>query len=45
VWEAVGGAQQGGLLVRIGKATSSAQKPDRLSSGSFVKEIALEASV
>lgn len=42
MWEAVGGAQQGGLLVRIGKATSSAQKPDRLSSGSFVKEIALE---
>uniref|UniRef100_A0A7S4V5K5 J domain-containing protein n=1 Tax=Alexandrium monilatum TaxID=311494 RepID=A0A7S4V5K5_9DINO len=42
VWEVVGGADRGGILVRAGPLTSSPQLADRLATGAFVAEAALE---
>eukprot|EP00413_Alexandrium_margalefii_P050036 CAMPEP_0204610872 /NCGR_PEP_ID=MMETSP0661-20131031/61730_1 /ASSEMBLY_ACC=CAM_ASM_000606 /TAXON_ID=109239 /ORGANISM="Alexandrium margalefi, Strain AMGDE01CS-322" /LENGTH=736 /DNA_ID=CAMNT_0051622699 /DNA_START=74 /DNA_END=2286 /DNA_ORIENTATION=- len=39
MWEVVGGADKGGILVREGKATASAQLPERLSTGALVEEL------
>jgi len=41
IWEIVGGADKGGLLVREGEATASPATKDRLSTGALVEEIAL----
>jgi len=42
IWEVVGGADRGGILVRTGKNTMSPPTEDRLSKGALVKEIELE---
>eukprot|EP00405_Crypthecodinium_cohnii_P009833 CAMPEP_0206443516 /NCGR_PEP_ID=MMETSP0324_2-20121206/14408_1 /ASSEMBLY_ACC=CAM_ASM_000836 /TAXON_ID=2866 /ORGANISM="Crypthecodinium cohnii, Strain Seligo" /LENGTH=411 /DNA_ID=CAMNT_0053911453 /DNA_START=106 /DNA_END=1341 /DNA_ORIENTATION=+ len=42
IWEIVGGADKGGILVRSGPATTDAQKEERLSTGALVEEIALQ---
>mmetsp|Transcript_144349 Transcript_144349/g.462430 ORF Transcript_144349/g.462430 Transcript_144349/m.462430 type:complete len:568 (-) Transcript_144349:94-1797(-) len=42
VWEVVGGADKGGILVRDGQATSSAQLEERLASGALVEELELK---
>ncbi|CAE7259868.1 STR6 [Symbiodinium sp. CCMP2592] len=39
IWEVVGGLQRGGLLVRIGKDTSSEPLADRLQTGAFVRQL------
>jgi len=39
VWEVVGGAAAGGLLVRAEKSIKSAEVPGRLSTGAFVLEL------
>jgi len=39
IWEVVGGTTTGGLIVRCGKETSSAEVPGRLATGSLVVEI------
>lgn len=41
IWEIVGGADKGGILVREGEATSSPQCADRLSTGALVEEVTL----
>lgn len=41
IWEVIGGATQGGLLVREGCETSSAACTDRLSTGALVRELEL----
>jgi hypothetical protein len=41
VWEVVGGAANGGILVRSGQATSSSQLAERLATGALVEEISL----
>mmetsp|Transcript_47712 Transcript_47712/g.102216 ORF Transcript_47712/g.102216 Transcript_47712/m.102216 type:complete len:393 (+) Transcript_47712:86-1264(+) len=41
IWEVVGGADKGGILVRAGAATTSEQLPDRLSTGAIVEELEL----
>lgn len=41
VWKVVGGADKGGILVREGQSTTSPQVPDRLATGSLVKEVGL----
>jgi len=41
MWEIVGGADKGGILVREGKETSSAQLKDRLATGALVEEVQL----
>jgi len=41
MWEVVGGADKGGILVREGKETASAQTKDRLSTGALIEEIEL----
>lgn len=41
VWEIVGGADRGGVLVRDGRDLSSAQLPERLSFGASVEELEL----
>jgi len=41
IWEIVGGADKGGVVVRDGPATTDAQNADRLSTGALVEEIAL----
>lgn len=38
LWEVVGGVQKGGILVRVGEATTSQELPDRLSCGAWVRE-------
>lgn len=40
-WKVVGGADKGGILVREGKDTKSAQIDERLSTGSLVEEVEL----
>jgi len=40
-WEVVGGEDQGGILVRIGQALSSAKAMSRLATGSRVREVVL----
>eukprot|EP00747_Dinoflagellata_sp_TGD_P196092 gnl/TRDRNA2_/TRDRNA2_65751_c0_seq1.p1 gnl/TRDRNA2_/TRDRNA2_65751_c0~~gnl/TRDRNA2_/TRDRNA2_65751_c0_seq1.p1 ORF type:complete len:356 (-),score=63.14 gnl/TRDRNA2_/TRDRNA2_65751_c0_seq1:57-1124(-) len=42
LWEVVGGSEKGGVLVRADKGTTSPELPERLSTGSIVKEIAIE---
>mmetsp|Transcript_173457 Transcript_173457/g.421900 ORF Transcript_173457/g.421900 Transcript_173457/m.421900 type:complete len:411 (-) Transcript_173457:276-1508(-) len=42
LWEIVGGADKGGILVREGESTGSAQTAERLSTGAFVEEIELK---
>jgi len=42
LWEVVGGADKGGIIVREGKDLKSAQTADRLSTGAIVREFALE---
>eukprot|EP00913_Durusdinium_trenchii_P014946 g14020.t1 len=41
-WKVVGGGDKGGVLVRQGKALTSEQLPQRLSTGALVKELKLE---
>jgi [acyl-carrier-protein] S-malonyltransferase len=41
IWEIVGGADKGGIMVRTGPATTDTQLPDRLSTGALVEEISL----
>mmetsp|Transcript_11123 Transcript_11123/g.25321 ORF Transcript_11123/g.25321 Transcript_11123/m.25321 type:complete len:581 (-) Transcript_11123:120-1862(-) len=41
LWEIVGGADKGGILVREGKETTSAQLKERLSTGALVEEVSL----
>lgn len=40
-WKVVGGEDKGGILIREGQATTSAQCPERLSYGAMVEEIQL----
>eukprot|EP00416_Gambierdiscus_australes_P030670 CAMPEP_0171085698 /NCGR_PEP_ID=MMETSP0766_2-20121228/19086_1 /TAXON_ID=439317 /ORGANISM="Gambierdiscus australes, Strain CAWD 149" /LENGTH=566 /DNA_ID=CAMNT_0011543285 /DNA_START=57 /DNA_END=1756 /DNA_ORIENTATION=- len=42
LWEVVGGADKGGILVREGEATASAQASSRLSTGALIEEIELK---
>jgi len=42
LWEIVGGADKGGILVRMGKETSAAKAADRLSTGALVRKIELD---
>jgi len=41
LWEVVGGADKGGILVREGEGTSSAKVEERLATGSIVEEVKL----
>jgi len=41
MWEVVGGADKGGIIVRDGQEISSAQKSERLSTGALIEEITL----
>lgn len=41
-WEVVGGADKGGILVREGEATASAQTSERLSTGALIEEVELK---
>jgi len=42
LWKVIGGVAKGGVLVRSGKELASNEEADRLSTGSIVKELALE---
>lgn len=42
LWEVVGGADKGGIVVREGQDTSSALKQTRLSTGASIRELQLE---
>lgn len=42
VWQVTGGGDKGGIIVREGKALSSAQTADRLSKGALVRELQLD---
>lgn len=42
MWEVVGGAAKGGIIVRLGQETSSAEQADRLSTGALVREVELQ---
>mmetsp|Transcript_26040 Transcript_26040/g.74559 ORF Transcript_26040/g.74559 Transcript_26040/m.74559 type:complete len:451 (+) Transcript_26040:6-1358(+) len=42
IWEIVGGADKGGIMVRSGPATTDAQVDARLSTGALVEEIELK---
>lgn len=42
MWEIVGGADKGGIIVRDGENTKSTQLDDRLSTGALVEEIELK---
>ncbi|CAJ1386173.1 unnamed protein product [Effrenium voratum] len=42
LWEVVGGADKGGILVRDGESTSSTQLADRLSTGARVEQLELK---
>jgi len=42
LWQIVGGVDKGGIVVREGESTSSAQKPERLSTGALVEQLALK---
>lgn len=39
MWEVIGGADKGGILVREGKGVTSTQLPDRLSTGALIEEL------
>ncbi|CAE8638575.1 unnamed protein product, partial [Polarella glacialis] len=41
-WKVVGGADKGGIVVRAGRALTSAQLPERLATGAVVQELQLE---
>mmetsp|Transcript_92368 Transcript_92368/g.287562 ORF Transcript_92368/g.287562 Transcript_92368/m.287562 type:complete len:389 (-) Transcript_92368:120-1286(-) len=41
LWEVIGGADKGGILVREGQATASAATAERLSTGATIEEIEL----
>lgn len=41
IWQVVGGADKGGIVVRLGQELSSAQDAKRLSTGAKVKELSL----
>jgi len=41
LWEVVGGADKGGIVVRAGQETTSKQEGERLSTGALVEEIEL----
>mmetsp|Transcript_10263 Transcript_10263/g.32552 ORF Transcript_10263/g.32552 Transcript_10263/m.32552 type:complete len:527 (-) Transcript_10263:124-1704(-) len=41
IWEVVGGGDKGGIMVREGIQTTSAQEADRLSTGALVRELQL----
>eukprot|EP00931_Biecheleriopsis_adriatica_P028014 TRINITY_DN16750_c2_g3_i1.p1 TRINITY_DN16750_c2_g3~~TRINITY_DN16750_c2_g3_i1.p1 ORF type:complete len:433 (-),score=96.33 TRINITY_DN16750_c2_g3_i1:56-1354(-) len=41
-WKVVGGSDKGGIVVRAGKALTSEQLTERLSTGALVKELRLE---
>lgn len=41
LWEVVGGADKGGILIREGQDTKSAQTAERLATGSIVEELEL----
>lgn len=43
LWEVIGGADKGGILVRDGAATTSTAKDERLSTGALIEEIELRA--
>jgi len=43
VFEVVGGSSKGGIIVRTGKETTSAEVPERLSTGSLVKALEFDA--
>mmetsp|Transcript_48733 Transcript_48733/g.150500 ORF Transcript_48733/g.150500 Transcript_48733/m.150500 type:complete len:538 (-) Transcript_48733:73-1686(-) len=40
-WVVVGGADKGGIVVRVGEDLGSPAKPERLSTGAVIKEVAL----
>merc|ERR1719414_1558771 len=42
MWEVVGGADKGGILVREGEATASPATKERLSTGALIEEIELK---
>lgn len=42
IWEVTGGADKGGILVRSGQDTASAEESIRLSTGALVRELALK---
>jgi len=42
VWEVIGGGDKGGIVVREGKDTASAQTPTRLATGALVEEVELD---
>lgn len=42
LWEVVGGAERGGILVRAGRDTASAAEAERLATGALVRELELE---
>ena len=41
LWEIIGGAEKGGILVRAGESTSAQQEDARLSTGALVEEVEL----
>lgn len=41
VWEVIGGADKGGVIVRVDEEISSTPFPDRLTTGSLVMEVEL----
>jgi len=41
IWEVVGGADKGGILVREGQSLKSVECPDRLSTGALIEEVNL----
>lgn len=41
IWEVVGGADKGGIIVRVGQEISSPQTPDRLATGALVEQLDL----
>ncbi|CAE8623254.1 unnamed protein product [Polarella glacialis] len=42
IWEVVGGAEEGGILVREGRELTSAELAERLSVGALVEQLSLE---
>eukprot|EP00747_Dinoflagellata_sp_TGD_P162602 gnl/TRDRNA2_/TRDRNA2_180371_c0_seq1.p1 gnl/TRDRNA2_/TRDRNA2_180371_c0~~gnl/TRDRNA2_/TRDRNA2_180371_c0_seq1.p1 ORF type:complete len:430 (-),score=107.82 gnl/TRDRNA2_/TRDRNA2_180371_c0_seq1:176-1465(-) len=41
IWEVIGGAERGGVVVRAGQDTDSKQESERLSTGALVKQLEL----
>eukprot|EP00439_Symbiodinium_sp_Y106_P065149 s716_g10.t1 len=44
IWEIVGGGDKGGIIVRDGESTKSAQLGDRLSTGSLVEQVTVKGA-